>query len=254
MKLISNKTIVVLLSVALLISAGKVVLDLGKMGSFSSNLLTGAATSSPVTGVVNLTINSNTAITNQVAAIEFGSGSVNGSCTECQMDSNGFNNQTGPCCAGFANVSSGFLLENTGNLNLSVYYNCSGNCTAETLIGGSAPRFELKVTNNNAASQSGEGGAADTANSCDAFSNVVFGGWNISDIEGVNSSFLEATYVNVSSNQSAWICGNLTHFPLDFTNTQDAAVVDINLSIPLNAPGTDALSNATFTFTGISNG
>jgi hypothetical protein len=220
----------------------------GLSGEFT---VTGAATSSAM-GVSNLTISGLTSITNNVRSIEFGSGFVDDGCTSCVMDSNGQHNQTGLCCLGFFNTSSGFLLENTGNTNLSVNYTCSGSCTAEDFIGGTDPEFKLKVTSNYLAEQSGET-TADTTASCGLLVNdVQYYGWNISDSPGTDLTTPEATYIDISTGGS-WLCGNMTNFPLNSTDVSDAAVIDINVSIPADAPAGD-LKTATFTFNAMSSG
>lgn len=220
----SNKTIAILLIIALTITFLSTFITIDRLTGFR---LTGAATDTE-TGVSNLTISSVTQITNQVALIEFGSGYVNSSCSSCVMDSDGKHNQTGRCCMGFNNVSSGFLLENTGNENISVNYTCAGNCTAAQFIGGTSPAFKIKATANSAAGQSGENGAADSVVSC-------FTNFNITG------------YADVTVGGD-WICGTLTTFNLSYANAQDAFVVDLNLSIPHDAPAGDGSKSATFTF------
>ncbi len=231
----SNKLIVPLFVAAFVFTAVATVLNLNLIFDFG-NILTGAATSTG-TGVSNLTITGVTAITNNVAAIQFGSGYVNASCTACIMDSDG-RMVNGTCCASFTNVTSGFLLENTGNLNLSVNYTCAGNCTAALLIGGTSPVFKIKTTNNLAAQQSGEYGALDTIQSCND-STIL--NWNIT------------TYAPVLA-AGDWLCGNSTNYPLVFDNTQDAVVIDINVTIPQDAPGGSGVQSATFTFNALSSG
>lgn len=163
------------------------------------------------------------------------------------MDSDGKQNQTGRCCNVFSNVSSGFLLENTGNINLSVNYTCSGSCTAATFIGGNVPRFEIRVSSNSVEGQTGEVARLDTAQSCN--NTQSGGGWNISN---TTNRFSERRYLPVET--TAWLCGNLTNFNLEFNDYYDAAVVDINVSIPSDAQGGGSATTATFTFTGYSNG
>src|SRR3989344_4645577 len=103
MKPISNKSIMALLTVALLISITGTIINVYRMGGFQgSSFLTGAATDSG-TGTSTITIASSTSLDNQVGAIAFGSGYVNGSCSSCVMDSDGKQNQTGRCCNSFSN-------------------------------------------------------------------------------------------------------------------------------------------------------
>lgn len=179
------------------------------------------------TGLANLSITSLTAVTNQVSVIDFGSGYVNASCMNCTMDSDSKHNQTGPCCIGFYNVTNGFLLENTGNVNISLNYTCVGNCTAATFIGGTDPHFEIRALPNLNASQSGEGGTTDTAEAC----------W-----DNMSTSYRDVTA------EGHWLCGDLTHFNLSYANEYDAIVVDLNVTIPQDAPSGAGESNATFRF------
>mgnify|MGYP000731206709 CR=1 FL=1 len=248
-KRISNRSIVVLLAIALLISVSGTIFNVYVLNNGVFDILTGAATDTG-TGTATITITGNTALSNQVTAIAFGSGFVNGSCTECVMDSDGFHNQTGSCCRDFTNVSSGFLLENTGNDNISVNYSCSGSCTSASFIGGTAPRFEIRVSANSVEGQTGESGSADTQTSCNStISGSGGGGWNLTNISDVYS---ERTYALVET--TAWLCGNVTNYPLESTDGYDAAVIDINISIPSDAPGGTGEQTATFTFTGQSTG
>ena len=143
-----NRVITLLLLVALAVTfLGTVVTYnsiLEKQGK-SVSWLSGAATSTS-TGQTNLTITSSTSITNRNFVIQFGSGNVNSTCDFCQMDTNGVSysiytslpNATGGGCCGTWNYTqtAGFLLENTGNNNISVGYTCSGNCTHASFIGG----------------------------------------------------------------------------------------------------------------------
>ena len=76
MKDISNKTIVAMLAMAVVITVLGTFISINKLSltnDLGFSFLTGAATSS-TTGVTNLTITSQTSITNQVNSIEFGSG------------------------------------------------------------------------------------------------------------------------------------------------------------------------------------
>ena len=253
MKQISNKSIMVLLVAALVITVVGTVVSVTKLAELTSIYasLAGAATST-ATGQANITIQATTSITNRVQNIDFGSGFADGG--TCVMDSNGQHNQTGAFCRSFNNVSSGFYLENTGNLNLSVNYSCTGNCTAASFIGGTNPAFEIRVKG--AFFRNVTGQTNDTAASCLGYSGVSFYGWNISNATGGvgNITNPEGTYVNIQYYNNATLCGNTTHFPLDFQAGQDAGVIDINVTVPTDAPAASVTSSATFTFTGTSSG
>ncbi|MBS3127393.1 hypothetical protein J4228_04475 [Candidatus Woesearchaeota archaeon] len=97
MKQISNKSIMVLLVAALVITVVGTVVSVTKLAELTSIYasLAGAATST-ATGQANITIQATTSITNRVQNIDFGSGFADGG--TCVMDSNGQHNQTGAFC------------------------------------------------------------------------------------------------------------------------------------------------------------
>src|SRR3989344_6705272 len=304
MKKISDNTLVGLFIVALIVTIAGTTISMEKyLGVDFGNFLTGAATDTSAVGEVNITINSVTSLTNQVSAISFGSGRVNASCDYCVIDTNFINTSyfsdgtklSSPlpfhggegqgCCVGFSGNQSGFLIENTGNVNISVGYQCSRNCTFDSFLGGTRQAamagLEIKVTPNLWAQQSGESGGLDTLASCAGNSAggglnpggllpFNLSGWNISNATGwgigngarSQAGFNGSTYVmlggvhyqspnNVSSG-GHWLCGNQTHYPLSSNNNFDAAVVDINLTIPSDAPATGVRSSLLITFNGTS--
>lgn len=267
---VSNKFIMGLLTVAVLITIVGTIVSVNRLAALQENYgyLTAAATTA--TGQTNLTITASTAITNQKALIDFGSGNVNASCDFCQMDSNGVtastattngvNTSDGSCCGAWNYTqTAGFLLENTGNANISVGYTCSGNCTYGLFIGGSRPGgfggLEIKVTSNNVASQTTESGGTDSASSCVGGGTLYrSGSWNITNSSSYSGALTEATgglgeayYVQLSS-LGHWLCGNYTASPLMSDNTKDAAVVDINVSIASDSPATSVRSSFILTF------
>ncbi len=235
---LSNKTIFAILVFTLVISLAGTVVNMNRIYDFSYLGLTGAASTTAV-GSSTVTVSQVTSITNDLpgTAIQFGSGFVNSTCTVCNMDSNG--TRTAGCCGTFNMTNSfGFLLENTGNVNLSLNYTCAISCTAATFIGGTNPAFQIRATTNSNSAQSGEVGTLDTSASC--------GG-------GTTNGLLNlSTYTAVTA-AGDFICGNSTTYPLGFTNTLDAIVIDLNVSIPENAPiGGQQL--ASFTFNALATG
>jgi len=205
-----DKLIVGLLMAAIVVSLVGALVSLNKIGEMKVAITGGAATSS--TGTANLTISAQTEITNQNESINWGTGYVNGSHTNCTMTSEG--EMEG--CIDFTNQSNGFLLENTGNYNISVNYTVD--LAAAGFIGGSNPdpEFQIRVMNNSVAQQ-GDDSSVDTVASC-----LGSGGWNIS------------SYTNVTTDGD-WLCGNLTTYSLSPSNDQDAGVVHIRVLIPANA-------------------
>lgn len=232
---LSNKTIFAILAVTLVIALSGTFVNLSRLYDLGLGL-TGAATSS-AGGNATITISQSTSITNNFRNIQFGSGFVNSSCTACNMDSNGGFSTV--CCGTFNQSNNlGFLLENTGNINLSVNYTCAGSCTAATFIGGTGPNFQIRTTNNSFAAQAGEIGGTDTTGSC----------WE-SFFTGLN---LTNNYTNITA-AGHWLCGNGSIFALDFTDAKDAFVIDLNVSVPSDAP-TGTLKAANFTFNALATG
>lgn len=233
---LSNKTIFAILTVTLVITLTGTFVNLSRLYDLGYLGVTGAATAAD-SGNATITISQSTSISNRFDFIQFGAGFVNSTCTVCNMDTNG--GITAACCGTFNQSNNlGFLLENTGNINLSVNYTCTGSCTAAAFLGGTGPNFMIRTTNNTFAAQGGEAGALDTLGSC----------WDNST-RGLN---LSNNYTNVTAD-GAWLCGNGSIYPLSFTDTYDAFVVDLNVSVPQDAP-TAAIRNATFVFNALTTG
>ena len=131
---ISNRTLVYLLVIAIVVSLTGTLISLSKLGELS---VTGFSTGANSTGEVSVTINSSCSVTMSGSNINFSSGIVNGS--ECELNtSNGF---VGNGCNGFASVSNGLNFTNNGNeyINLSIV----GNETAAEFLGGDSPTFKI---------------------------------------------------------------------------------------------------------------
>jgi hypothetical protein len=228
---VSNKTIVGLLMVALVITVVGTVISVNKINSMDSGYLdlTGAATST--SGTTTLQVDSNTAIVGIVTALDFGNGYVNSSDTACVLNSEG-QRESNASCVGFNNLTQGFLIENTGNKNVSLNMSCTGNCSAADFIGGTSPEFNYKVTSANTANdQSGQSSSNDTAVSCDE-------GWH-------NATYSPVGQLNTNA---YYICGDATSFNFSYGAALDAVVVDFNVTIPDDANQTGSNLSATFTF------
>ncbi len=272
----SNTLLITLFFVALVLSITTTYMNINQISIFylSTNPLTGAASFS--FGQTNLTINAVTSLSLAGAngtVLNFGSGYVNATCDAFVMDSNNINislysngsilgGAQGKCGVGFTSVSSGFLIENTGNQNISVGYTCSGNCTFSSFIGGTrygTNGLDIKITQNVDAGQAGEEGGTDVAASCQGGGTYYRdSAWNITNATtytiapfgfgtGIYTAFAPST-----SGNGHYLCGNSSHFPLASDNTRDAAVVDFNITIPANAPATSVRSSFTITFNGTS--
>lgn len=221
---VSNKTIATLLLLAICISLAGTFVSLNRIGDLGFPL-TGMV-SNRSQGRARLYVGAVTELTNQIPTIDWGTGYVNSTYTNCTMDSEG--NLAG--CVSFLPVYEGFLLENTGNKRLSVNFTSDKN--ASTFINGTAPSFQLKVTPNSVAQQFNESiPAVDNEPSCSY-------GW-----------YPNGTYLDVTTN-GWYLCGNETAFPFEFAAGKDAAVVDLLVRVPENAP--TGQKNVTLTFLGTS--
>ena len=219
---VSNKIIVALLLATMAVSLAGTLVSLNKIGKLGFSI-TGMAVNTS-TGVAQLYVGTLTELTNQYPTIDWGSGFVNGSFTNCTMDSEG--NLIG--CIAFTAQTSGFLLENTGNTDMSVNYSSTKNAT--DFINGTNPSFQLKVSPNSVEQQSGETSTLDTTASC-------------------GNVWTPSTYTEVTTGGS-YLCGNATTYPLESEGDRDAAVVDIKVRVPEDSPV--GQKTVTITFTGFS--
>ncbi len=286
---ISNRSILALIAITLIISTVSTFISISKLDGLQNryNVLTGAVTSSSSSGQTNITLAATTSITLGMELINFGSGRVNASCDYCNIDtdlhtatsyySNGsIILQDTHCCIGFntsgnSNVD-GFTIENTGNVNVSVGYTCSGNCTHTLFVGGTlgSPMggIELRIYPGMNGATS-ELGGFDTQQSC-AGGGTLYrdSSWNATNDSSYtnpsNFSYTGGTQPIGSANgaprdfvlssRGHWLCGNNTNYPLMPDNTKDAANLAINLTIPRNAPGTGIMSSFSLTFNATSAG
>jgi hypothetical protein len=236
MRDISNKTIIALLAFTLVLTVTSTSITVNNLNKIKGGLLITGGAVDTASGISTLTIQQSTSISNNHPTINFGAGNVNGTCNFCQMDSNGIFNAT--CCVGFNSSNNrGFLIENTGNTNISVNYTCVGSCNGTYFVNGSSssPGFEIRTTANSVASQAGEQSSADSIAACGS--------------AGVNLT----VYSNVS-NDGDWLCGNSTDYTLSFDATNDAFVADLNVSIPEDALSGGSQKTATFTFNALTTG
>ena len=193
---VSNRTIVSLLAVALVITVVGTTVSVSKLSSLggSYEVLTGAATGTD-TGTGTLTVSSVTEVTFNNATIAFGTGRVNNTFESCTLDSAAANDAA---CLSFTDVVTGFELENTGNTNVTL--NLSSDVAAAYYLGSNdaAASFKWKV-------------AESESNSC---------GGNI----GTIASYTEVT----TAHQLA--CGNF-----DYVDDSDLLGINIQLEVPSDA-------------------
>jgi hypothetical protein len=141
----SNKTLAMLLVAAIAVSLFGTIFSLNRLGTLGT---TGYAISA--NGTATVYVNTSTSIRFAVSSVNWGTGTVNttGGYVNCTMMTGGTANSAG--CAGFTQVTQGFVLENDGNTMDTVQL--SSNASAAQFIGGDSsgggPLFRYTVTNN----------------------------------------------------------------------------------------------------------
>ena len=220
---ISNRAILALLVATVVVSLGGTYISISAVNSRLTSIgltpITGFATIPNATATVS--IETFSSIKFSQSSVAFGSGSVNTSggfnnCTLSTLDAGGINSG----CRDFNQVSNGFTIENDGNTNLSI--ELKSNASAEDFIGLGSALFLWNVTVNASGScvnKSGTGSLAvqpNTSLGCGTDGNAA------SDC----GSIFEAVS---TSNKN--ICPSLL-----FEDSKDALNIDINISIPYDAP------------------
>jgi hypothetical protein len=165
-----------------------------------------------ITGTANLTVTSTVSIVFRNNSIDFGAGTVDDTTTgtdNCTMDT--ANGKTATCLT-FVSQPTGFQVENNGNVNATL--SASFDKAAAAFIGSTSntPVFTMKISN-------------DETSAC----------------ANLNGSF--TSYANVPT-AAAIVC-NTTSF--DFADTRDLFALDINISIPEDAPGGTKTTTLTVT-------
>lgn len=224
---ISNKTVVALLVATIVVSLGGTFIALNSVNSKLSSLgigqITGFALIPNATATV--TVQTFSSIKFSQASVAFGTGNVNvtggfNNCTLSTLDGATGGNSG---CDGFTEVSNGFTIENDGNTNLSV--ELRSNVTAAQFIGLGSALFLWNVTVNESSSCRNS-----SINVGDGIVNpnttIGCGPNATNDIAANCGAIFEAVS---TSNKN--ICPRLL-----YTDVSDALNIDINISIPVDAP------------------
>ena len=209
---ISNKTLALVLVLSLVVSLTGTWISLTRLQTQPE--FTARAGSD--TGNVTLTISSVASLIFRVNTINFGSGSVNTTApttaSNCILDTLGYISPYN--CSGFTAVTQPLVIENDGNLNLSVTINSSAN--ASQFIGGTlggGPAFLWNFSNNE-------------TNDCQTTMHRDNG-----------------TFVPVNVTTGTTICADL-----NWVDTNDTIRLDIRVRIPVDS--LTGQRNATITATG----
>ncbi|MCH8003660.1 MAG: hypothetical protein IH934_03425 [Nanoarchaeota archaeon] len=228
---VSNRTIMVLLVATIVVSLGGTFISLSAVNNRLTSIglapITGFATVPNATATV--TIVGASSIFFSQATVAFGSGSVDtaggfNNCTLSTLDQNQEGANSG-CSSGFLEVSNGFTIENDGNTNLSVELRT--NQTAEQFIGIGSALFLWNVTVNESGSCVNKSGTNRDVVEPNTTSSDTCGGSGPNDCGAI----FEAVSAGATSAANKNICPSLL-----FKDTSDALNIDINISIPSDAP------------------
>jgi hypothetical protein len=204
---VSNKTLAVLLIVAIAISLGGTLVSLNRLAvlRLGGGGITGYASASG-TGTTNISISSSASIKFAINTLDFGPGAVNnsGSNTICSLASGkgGGSKDTSARCINFTAAASleSLQIENDGTVNLTV--NLTSDHAAAAFIGGPSglQLFRLSCANNE-------------TNAC---ASPVPGGW-----------------ATINSSGQMVLCGSAGG--LGFITTANSLTLNINVTVPYDS-------------------
>jgi len=219
---ISNRTVLALLLATLAVSLGGTFITLSTLNERLAGVGLEGVTGYALipNGTASLTITTSSSIRFTADTVAFGSGFVNGTsgnnCTLTTMSGTGYANT--PPCASFTELNHGFTVENDGNTNLTV--ELQSNRTATQFIGIDSALFLWNVTLNETGSCVNKSGTARSAVSP-----------NTTDANQCSGSNCGAIFEAVSAGAYKVICQSLL-----YDDTKDALDIDINITIPIDAP------------------
>ncbi|HVY01815.1 MAG TPA: hypothetical protein VHA12_03565 [Candidatus Nanoarchaeia archaeon] len=209
MKSNTDNVLLLLAIAAVLVSAVGAGVTYSNLGMQKETLFTGFATTTD-NATVNITILSSIAINFTTDSINFGAGRLDIGATNATLVTIPTINNSG---GNWTNVTSGFILENIGNLNVSIYL-MTGK-TAATFLGGTNPQYQYNVTpvadNGNA--------LASPQTSCMNLTAGFLSVWH-----DVNNTQLGSN----RDQEGTYVCSN---FSYQDTNT-DTLRIDLRLVVP----------------------
>jgi hypothetical protein len=188
----SEKAILSIAAVVMLVAAISLGFTYYSISSFKDSLFTGYVTAN---GTIYINITSAAAINLTTDVINFSSGRVSAGSTYAVLSTSSGTVVNGS----WANVTQGFVVENIGNVNVTI--SLKNGKTNQTFIGGTGPLYQLNVTNN-------EAGACVNV--------TALSQWYNANISGVS------------------ICSNLSYL-----DSADTIRIDVRLGIPYDAPSSN---------------
>lgn len=176
---------------------------------------TGYATAGNTTsGIINLTVQTGVVINFSIDTIQWGTGSVNAGAQNATLDTskrdhslkvvNGnWSGVTHGNKSFYDNRTNGLILQNLGNVNVSLYLISTANAT--NLIGGTSPSYQINITNNKTGS---------------CFQNVASEAYNATNL----TTYMENNNFTGSGKKLCDMFG--------YEDTKDEIRVDIYLRVP----------------------
>jgi hypothetical protein len=191
----SENTLLALAIAAVLVAAVGAGFTYSSIASYKETWFTGFVTS---TGTANLTVITSAAINFTTNNINWGAGRVNLGATNATLITIPQINNSG---GNWTNVTSGFVIENIGNVNVTLWLKTGK--TAATFIGGTNPQYQFNVTNIEAKSCTNRS----------AFNLNVFYDVNTTDT-GVGA-------------EGTWVCSNFS-----YVDSLDEVRIDLKVVVP----------------------
>lgn len=229
MRELNDRTILTLFLLSIVVSLGGAYITIqsvNKLAGTTFSPVTGFATSVP-NATVNLSVDLVSSIKFVAAQVDFGTGSVNtsGGFNNCTL--NTYGTRTG--CADFNTVgtsttSGGFTIENDGNTNLSV--ELVSNASAAAFIGVGSAVFGWNASVNETGSCKNISTSSAPENNVNPNTTIVCGGAGSASAD-CGTIFESVTTGGTGKN----ICPRLL-----FTDSNDALRIDLNITIPYDAP------------------
>lgn len=193
----SQNALFAIAAIVLVVAALSLGFTYYSISSFKQGFLTGHVTAN---GTIYINITSSAAINFSTSVISWGNGSLTAGSTYANLSTS-----TGTVTGGtWVPVAQGFVVDNIGNINLSVTV-LAGKTNA-TFIGGTGPRYKYNITN------------------VEAGSCVNATGFNLGEFYDTNIT-----------SPGTYACSNLS-----YVDSRDSIRIDIFLGIPYDAPATNA--------------
>lgn len=208
---ISNKTLTVLIAIAIVISLGSTFISLNRLSKLSGMSITGLATSG--SGKANLTVSSATSIAVS-GAILFGSGIVNASSALLESNASDYRARYGNGTWSWAARGSQTIkIENDGNVNVTI--NVSTNVSRANYTGSlTGSLFSAAIS------------AEEAANACSGFG---------------TGAVQRVAWTEINNTRNITLCRNLSP-----TDTGDRINISVRLKIRENVPARTSTALLTF--------